>query len=206
MPACPHATCTGLMGVEFFQGALHYRCAIEGMAETAGHPSESIHLLRRLTEWMTEQQAAGPADGMPGGGMLGGMPGGGMLGGGMPGGGMPGGGGPVRRHLRGVGELRIGAAAFSFNASAPHAQSDFDSGVFCDPRRRPSVCPAEYPVCSYFDETVNYGVTSFDDVRWAAVAILQGITFDGWSETMCDPTSYILHLTSHILHLTGDHL
>ena len=107
-------------------GSLHYRCALPGYVETAGHPS------------------------LPGIAVI----------------------GEARRALKGGG----GGGAVGGN--------EFDSGRFCNPHADTCAAAGDGSRCAYFDENANHGALSFDNTAWAAVVILQTITFDTWWEPM----------------------
>ena len=72
------------------------------------------------------------------------------------------------------------------------AQDSFDSGIYCDPHIVPARCPADFPICSYFDANANFGVLSFDSFGWSTIGILQALTFDGWT----NPMYYLMATTS----------
>lgn len=65
-------------------------------------------------------------------------------------------------------------------------QKKFDSNRFCNPHLEAmaSQCTAQFPVCAYFDANINGGVTTYDSISYAFIAILQTLTFDGWTSPM----------------------
>ena len=65
-------------------------------------------------------------------------------------------------------------------------QKAFDSALFCNPHSDSvsSQCPADFPTCSYFDDNINSGVTTFDSFGFSFVAIMQTLTFDSWTIPM----------------------
>lgn len=84
---------------------------------------------------------------------------------------------PIQEHRR---NLADGAEASAKD------QMNFDSNRFCNPHLEASEpqCPEDFPVCAYFDVNVNGGITSFDSIDYAFIAILQTLTFDGWTTSM----------------------
>ena len=77
----------------------------------------------------------------------------------------------ARRALKGGG----GAAA---------GGNEFDSGRYCDPHADTCAAAGDESRCAYFDDNANGGALSFDNTAWAAIIILQTITFDTWTEPM----------------------
>jgi len=239
----------GIVGMELFKGALHYRCASEGFVETPGHPVSDarrrlealpmpwgllveddtpvrnvsgslftassdalvdVHAARAVSSFAstavaaaTSAAAAAPlwdlhalfeeAD-------------------------APGFAKKLaihihRRSLKGNG----GGAGGSSEADdgddseaavgTPEYQALYDTGQACNPtknaeaqRRRmkgggasggdgsetnddPTLCPAD-TTCSYFDENLNTGLLGFDDIGKCFLIILQGTTFDTWTDPM----------------------
>ena len=193
-----------IVGIELYQGELHYRCAIAGFVPTAGHPQvEGVH--DPITTTGTGSAGGGGAGSGAGGvedassasghgarllgellGALGGAAARGLSASGNDGGASDD--GIAARvwgdgwHGRGLKGGHVTRTAGTFNLSEPHAQVDFDSAIACNPHQ-PS-CPSAYPVCAYFDANINFGVTNFDNVGWAAIALLQALSFDGWTVPM----------------------
>ena len=165
----------GIMGTEEFQGALHYRCALDGFAEEAGHPDlfESLGALPRhvLAREALAREAL-PREVLAQGAL------------------------PHEALARlgdGARALLDGAAFEGAPAVAPAAErrslrsagqlrpsNAYDTGEYCDPRRPLESC-AVGSACAYFDENMNHGVATFDTFGWTAIVILQAMTFDGWS-------------------------
>ena len=155
----------GIFGLEQFKGELHYRCALPGFKEPLGHPE-----LREQLPWVAvadEPLAHDEAIGKAHAR--------------SPWDG-------VGRLLRGNDEVRVGASI------GTHPQSDFDTGVLCEPHESKSMCPTDQ-TCSYFDDNLNYGALSFDTFGWVCLQIFQTITFDGWTSTMYA----VLHATGQPL-------
>ena len=121
----------GIFGVEFFMGSLHYRCALPGFVETAGHPS-----LQHLGD-------------PPGSSSI----------------------ERARRALKGGGGGGGGG-------------NEFDSGRSCSPYADTCAAAGDGSRCAYFDENTDGGALNFDNTAWAAIIILQTITFDTWTEPM----------------------
>ena len=62
--------------------------------------------------------------------------------------------------------------------------NEFDTALYCDPHMEVDVCAASGTSCSYFDDNTNHGTMTFDRFLWTCIAILQAITFDGWTLSM----------------------
>lgn len=59
----------------------------------------------------------------------------------------------------------------------------FDTGTFCN--MNGDACAAEDGLrCAYFEENPSDGAMSFDSVPYAALALLQTLTFDTWTDAM----------------------
>jgi len=136
----------GVAGTEFFKGTLHYRCALPGFTETAGHATLVESELGELSAAAESARRALEAVTLVGRSLKSGGPGGG-----------PGGG-----------------------------DAAFDTLINCDPSAEVDACPSHVAdsKCMYFDDNMNHGVTTFDNLGWSAIVILQTITFDSWTLPM----------------------
>ena len=66
-------------------------------------------------------------------------------------------------------------------------EAEFDSGVPCHPGGD-AYCrdDGHGDVCAYFETNPDYGITGFDSIAVASIALVEGITFDDWADPMYD--------------------
>ena len=62
--------------------------------------------------------------------------------------------------------------------------NDFDTGIYCAPFIDDHKC-VDGTACAYFDDNMNHGAATFDGFGWTCINILQAITFDAWTLSLC---------------------
>jgi hypothetical protein len=60
-----------------------------------------------------------------------------------------------------------------------------EDDIICNPTKEEDACPGGY-FCAKGGENPNYGVTNFDNVPYAILAVFQCVTLEGWSEIQRD--------------------
>ena len=188
----------GIVGMELFKGALHYRCALPGFVETPGHPVEEGRrrlaaleglLLQQQQNQSQQQQlqqqqlqqqlyppppqqqlyqAQPPPQEQQGVLALSGVPQ--LL--------WSGASGFIGRALKG---------AHADMGDAGSVQDPYDTGLSCSLAGIESgtfgTCPAGTS-CMYFDANPTHGINSFDSVAMVFIAFIQAVTFDDWAAPM----------------------
>ena len=143
-----------IVGVETFQGFLHYRCARSGFTETPGHPS--------LEDLATPAVAAGGDAGVGSARALAALE-------------------PFGAALAlGARQLKGSSQQGGFDGE----QSQWDTGVACNPALPDEPQCASGESCLYFDRNPSHDLMSFDNVPVAFITLLQAITFDDWTVSM----------------------
>ena len=205
----------GIVGMELFKGAMHYRCAFDGFEEHAGFLTDSDGVTLTVTDgyptpgYPSVAVILGP-DGIQDNpvesrrlGEIGeisqiseiaqlaahalGAAGVAAARGALRQGrrGLKGGGGN-----QGGGEVLTAGDLLNYTGRP----TDYDTLRFCTIGG--SSCPAGQ-FCAYFDENPTHNIASFDSVPVAFIAIMQTISFDTWTFAMYalmasfNPTSFI---------------
>ena len=150
----------GIVGMELFKGSLHYRCALPGFEQTAGHPELEasgralypIELMPldaappRLPPSLRERPSQrAPTLIAP------------------------------RRDLKGLRHEHTG----------DDSQGRWDTEVACNPNTPDDKqCGVHGWSCAYFDRNSNHGLSSFDSISHVLVVLIQCVTFDDWANQM----------------------
>ena len=75
-------------------------------------------------------------------------------------------------------------------APAVPDQAAFDTGVACKAGSGADQCitlgTPEGSTCAYFEANPDFGLTSFDSILVAMVALVEAMTFDAWADPMYD--------------------
>ena len=152
----------GIVGMELFKGALHYRCALPGFVPTPGHPG-SREATAALGHTSFEAAAAAGHASLSHISHA----------------------AAVVRQLRGTGGAPTGMA---IRGEYDTGQAVYDTGIACRPWAGQEACASasdgEARTCAYFDLNPTFDLTSFDSVSAASIAILQAMTFDTWTVPM----------------------